>query len=206
MSVTAPASAGTYGYFVQAYKSQTGETMVSNGFTVTVTGVYGCMAPGANNRNPAATVDDGSCCYGWDTWNGSVCVTPSTQITTFITEPRISTLGIASTLSWDIKYPTNSCTLTATAVCTGGHSSCTASQLASESALNQTFQTGNTDSNDVYGASRSILSAIRTVASPSTTNARGKKTLQINTTTDLLLDCGGVSKKIRFLTTTNNEG
>ena len=94
LSVAAPTtpSGGTYRYSIRAYKSQTNETVTSNGFTVTVipAPVPGCMLSGANNYNPLATVSDGSCCYGWDVWNGSACTTPSPQISTFVSEPRTS--------------------------------------------------------------------------------------------------------------------
>ncbi len=168
--------------------------------------IPGCMLPGANNYNPLATVSDGSCCYGWTSWNGNACVTPSSQVTTLIAEPRTSTLGVSSVLSWDVKFPSASCTLSATTICANGSCVAGSPEITAQNTLNAAIQNGNTDANDPYGASRPMSSAIKTISPISTTDALGKKTLQINYTTDFLLQCGESSRKVRFLITTNNEG
>jgi len=173
--------------------------------------ILGCMDPASNDYNPQATASNGACCYGWNYWGGSSCVQNTTEIHSLAAIPRTGQGVINVTTSWDIKFPTNTCTMTATAVCKDGlRSNCTATQLAEETSLNQSFLNETTDSNDVYGASRSITTALRTAApnnNPTGTKALGKKTVKITNTTDLNLNCNsGVPKSIRVLITTNNEG
>jgi hypothetical protein len=175
--------------------------------------VPGCTDPGASNYNSSANSEDGSCvyCTGWTYWNGNICYLPPAVIESLTTQPRTAQGSTNVAVSWGIKYPTAACTITATAVCNGGlRSNCTASQLTEESSLNQTFSNSTTDSNDPYGASRSITQALRNAApsnNPTGTKALGKKTVPISHTVDLNVSCGGVTpKNVRVLITTNNEG
>ena len=69
MSVTAPATANTYAYSIQAFKVSTNETKTSNSFTVTVNPVPSC-ANGANNPPTCNT------CTLPLQWNGTQCITP----------------------------------------------------------------------------------------------------------------------------------
>jgi hypothetical protein len=124
--------------------------------------------------------------------------------------PRTVNNNKNTTLSWSILAPTNSCSIRAETVCTGGHSYCTAAQLAEETSLNSTLTSGATDSNDPYGASRNIQTAVKTVApqnNPGSNKALGKKTLLMNYTTDFIIDCGGsLLKKVRVVVSDETEG
>ena len=182
-------------------------TVTGSGQNVTATAnvqYMSCPTGTAWNGSDCASI-----CTGWDYWSGSTCVTPAPQTSSFIATPRTVKTGASTALSWDITYPTSSCTVTATTVCSGGHSSCSAAQLAAETTLNSTLSSGTTDANDKYGASRSITTALRTAApsnNPSGTKALGKKSLPVNYTTDFTLSCGASTKKVRVLVTTDNEG
>ena len=124
--------------------------------------------------------------------------------------PRTINNNKSTALSWSIVGPSNSCSLRAEAVCTGGRASCSTAQLAAETAVNSTLTNGTTDTNDPYGAGRNIQTAVKTVApenNPTGTKALGKKTLLMNYSTDFILDCGGsLIKKIRVNVSAENEG
>lgn len=128
----------------------------------------------------------------------------------FITaSPRTVIKNKNTTVSWSILNPKSACNLRAEVVCSGGHASCTQAQLTQETSLNTQLQ-GTTDSNDPYGASRNIQTAVKTVApenNPTGDKALGKKTLLMTYTTDLILDCGPTFiKKFRIITSDENEG
>jgi hypothetical protein len=116
--------------------------------------------------------------------------------------PRTIESGGKVTLSWSINNPTNSCKITATPVCTG---TCTSAQTSAAASLQTTLNTGSTDSNDPNG-SRTMSTALHTVISG--TKALGKKTIQINYTTDFGLNCGTTTatSSVRVLVSTSNEG
>lgn len=122
-----------------------------------------------------------------------------------IISPRTIRQGGSITLTWSITYPNNSCTLSAKAVCPNGASSCPGPREDAATALNTRLTTENTDANDPNG-SRPIQTAVRTKIG-STTRAAGKKTLQVNYTTDFILRCTAVpDSKTRVQVTTENEG
>jgi hypothetical protein len=66
MSVTAPSSEGTYGYFIEANKTTTGETAISNNFVITVvdSAVSGIFA----NPNPCVVITGQSTCTSYVSW------------------------------------------------------------------------------------------------------------------------------------------
>jgi hypothetical protein len=117
--------------------------------------------------------------------------------------PRTIEAGGKVTLNWSITNPNSSCKITAKAVCTG---TCSAAQTNAATALTTSLATGTTDANDPNGTSRTMTSALQTAVSNS--KALGKKTIQVNYTTDLGLTCGATSatSTIRVIVSRNNEG
>lgn len=108
-------------------------------------------------------------------------------------------------ISWDTKFPTNACSLYASVVC--ANNACGAAQLAASTTLNQTLKTTTTDRNDPSGE-RLLQTAVKTVAPGhkdradpililTDWKALGKKTIEIQYTTDFIYDCGGGNKVTR---------
>ncbi len=130
-------------------------------------------------------------------------VVPPPAVIAISATPRTIAKDSSVTLSWNIQYPTNACTLTAKSVCTNGV--CNAAQLASQSALNARLATENIDAS----TSRRITTAVRTIDSAYSASYRavGKKTLKISNTTDFTIDCGSTAQKAtaRVLVTKSNE-
>lgn len=127
--------------------------------------------------------------------------------------PRTVNNNKNTSLSWSVLNPKAACSLRAEAVCFGGHSNCSAAQLAEESSLNSILTTGTTDASDPYGPNRNIQTAVRKVYTKYSNKALGKKTLIMRNTTDFILDCGtsrvdGTSllKKVRVIVSDENEG
>jgi len=124
--------------------------------------------------------------------------------------------GTVSTLTWGINIPDPACDITASPVCAGG--SCVypkdnalkaAADTLSLKLLNET-----TDANDPYGANRLMSTALRTVPiSSGGTKALGKKSINLQYTTDFELNCHinvegrpNPFKKLRVQVTNDNEG
>jgi hypothetical protein len=130
---------------------------------------------------------------------------PPAPVISILASPRTITKNTSSTLSWSIQYPTNSCTLTAKAVC--ANNVCTTEQLAAKTAINNKLASENTDTTDPNG-SRNIETAINTVA-PSHVNtdykALGKKTLKISNSMDFTITCGLTKSSTRVRVTQSNE-
>jgi hypothetical protein len=155
--------------------------------------------------------------------------TPPDAIVSLKASPSTITKGGTSVLSWIVQYPgsiqliPSVCTLTAKAVCGGGHANCNATQLTAETNLQTIIDTGSTDTGDLAG-SRLIsgtTSALNSVVTPITGvastiswsnnyKAEGKKTFILTNPMDFLLDCHGVSNTssstVRVLVTNPNEG
>jgi hypothetical protein len=95
-----PSIAGAYGYYVQANKSSTGETVISNKFTVTVNpALVTSCSDGANNP-PACNT-----CSSPLIWNGSACVSsppppPSVTCSTLDANPTDIDIGSSVALTW----------------------------------------------------------------------------------------------------------
>ncbi|MEZ0209093.1 MAG: CARDB domain-containing protein [Candidatus Paceibacterota bacterium] len=119
--------------------------------------------------------------------------------------PRSISTNEKVTLQWSITDPDTSCRIVATPICTG---TCDATRINAASALQSILDTSSTDSNDPFGASRTMTSALRTPYAVGGTKAQGKKTLQVLYTTDFKLQCGAAqaSTTIRVLVTSKNEG
>lgn len=119
--------------------------------------------------------------------------------------PRSIEKNAKVTLAWSITNPNTSCRIIVTPVCTG---TCAAAQTSEASSLQTAMDSGSTDSNDPYGASRTMTSALQTPYTAGGTVAKGKKTIQVNYTTDFKLQCGTstASTTIRVLVTKANEG
>jgi hypothetical protein len=134
--------------------------------------------------------------------------TPDTCLTTissFQANPRTLKSGGNTSLQWTISRPSDSCTITAQAVCT---QTCSALQLSRVDTINNELQNGVTDSNDPNGAGRSVTSALQTnvVTDGSTAKAIGKKKIQVFGTTDFNLDCVSDTRKVRVQVSNDSEG
>lgn len=115
-------------------------------------------------------------------------------------------------ITWDTKFPTNACSLSASVVC--ANNACSAPQLSETSALNQILNSTTTDRNDP-STQRPLQTAIRTVAPGHKDKdvpivlvdwkALGKKTLKIRYTTDFIYDCGGGNKATKRVQVTKSE-
>ncbi len=104
--------------------------------------------------------------------------------------PRTISKNETTLLSWDIKFPNESCELTAKVVCKNNR--CTAEQTDFENELNQKLSSDFTDLDDPE-SSRQIPTALKTVAPGHVDDdwkALGKKTLSLLHTTDFNLTCG----------------
>lgn len=124
MSVTAPTTVGggTYGYFIQANKGSTGETVKSNPFSVTVIpatvqcadGLFydvntssciacsngGCTGKGGSSSNPAGSLvcGTGSCSNGADNYpDCTLCTSPETMVNGVCTPPTTCANGTKDT-------------------------------------------------------------------------------------------------------------
>ncbi len=130
--------------------------------------------------------------------------TPASNLTLTAT-PRSIERNAKVTLNWSITNPNSTCRIIATAICTG---TCGAAETSAATALQTILDSGSTDTNDQYGASRTMTSALQTPYTAGGTKAQGKKTLQVLYTTDFKLQCGtqAASTTIRVLVTNNNEG
>jgi hypothetical protein len=127
--------------------------------------------------------------------------------------PKTITKDQKTVVSWDTKFPTNICTLTAAIVCPNNN--CGPDQLAASTTLNALISTAVTDANDPAGGNRSVNTAITSPApghkstdSPVVTvdyKALGKLTLPIKYTTDLTYQCGTVKETQRIRVTKSGE-
>lgn len=112
-----------------------------------------------------------------------------------------------TTLSWRVRYPVATCSLTAKVICP--NNLCNARQTAYETSLNSILTGSSTDLNDP-ATSRSIPIAVGIVApgQNATQLALGKKTIKMSYTTDFTYDCtrpaGAVQKKTKRVNVTNS--
>lgn len=137
--------------------------------------------------------------------------TPEAATVSLLVSPTTVSKNSRVLVSWDTKFPNDSCTLTAKVVCPNG--ACNQAQLTSSSSLNAQLRTEKTDANDP-ATSRLITTAVKKVAPGHKENdnplivvdwrALGRKTLTIPYTTDLIYDCGGGSKEIKRIQVTNS--
>lgn len=127
------------------------------------------------------------------------------NIQSFVGTPKTIKSGGTVALSWVIEKPVNTCTISASPVCSG---TCSPLRVTEASTLSNRFITENTDRNDANGAERSIAAALSTnvITDGSTPKAIGKKTVSVLYTTDFTLSCGTVDKKIRVKVSTDSEG
>ncbi|MDB5259774.1 MAG: hypothetical protein JWN37_5 [Candidatus Nomurabacteria bacterium] len=157
-----------------------------------------CKSGGASGYSSGAV---------YRSYTTNMCTPKSAVLTA---NPRSINKGGSSSFDWTIIRPGSSCNLTAAVVCTGGHTACTQDRLNAETALNQKIQTENTDANDPNNAGtvrKVVADAIKKYAPGISGKAIGKKTLQLDYTTDFTLDCGsGIQSKVRVQVTTDNEG
>jgi hypothetical protein len=106
-----------------------------------------------------------------------------------------------TTLSWEVIFPVESCSLSAKIFCK--ESECGPSQIESEKNLNGILQSGNTDDDDPEG-SRSMHIALAVLSKENTNNGwntTGKKTVSITNSTEFTLSCGnGIESKQRVYT------
>jgi hypothetical protein len=132
-------------------------------------------------------------------------VPPAASALSLTATPRSISSNTKVTLQWGITNPNSSCRIVVTPICTD---TCDATHTNAAAALQSTLDTGSTDSNDPYGASRSMTSALQTPYVSGGSRGAGKKTLQIQYTTDFKLQCGAnaASTTIRVLVTNANEG
>lgn len=134
--------------------------------------------------------------------------------------PITTKSGTLSTITWSINNPTSLCDIVALPVCAGGNTCNTLSdapRITAANAITTLLSTGTTDANDPYnttpGIGRSMTSALRSIVTATGTKALGKKTIKIDYTTDLYLDCHvttvgkpNPTKKLRIQVTGDNEG
>ena len=125
--------------------------------------------------------------------------------------PKTIDAGGKSTISWDITFPPLAplCTLTAKPVC--ANNVCTAEQTAAAAALNTVIANGTTDPNDPSGSNRPITDpAVGAISTPVPGNpnhkALGKKTFDVQSTTDFVVNCGnGNTATTRVRVASSNE-
>jgi hypothetical protein len=132
--------------------------------------------------------------------------TPGTTIINIIATPKTIAPTEKITLSWDTKFPDNTCALTAKVVC--ANNACNVGQAAEQVRLSAILAATTTDSNDPFGPSRNLQSAVKTVAPGHTTTdfkALGRKTLSVKYTTDFTYDCGVRGKETKRVQVTRSE-
>jgi hypothetical protein len=136
------------------------------------------------------------------TYDPSVC---NTAIQSFIAAPKTIKAGSSVVIQWDILKPSGLCTLTATASCVG---TCSQQKIQEAALISGKLQNENTDVNDPDGAGRPMPTALsqNVITDGSTPRARGKKSIKVNYTTDFLLTCGTVDKKVRVQVSNDKEG
>lgn len=124
--------------------------------------------------------------------------------------PKTIDAGGKSTVSWDITFPPLAplCTLTAKAVC--ANNVCTAAQTAAANALNTVIANGTTDTNDPSGSRPITDPTIGAISAPVVGNpnhkALGKKTFDVQGTTDFVVNCGnGNTATTRVRVASSNE-
>lgn len=143
-------------------------------------------------------------------YSPTLCTTSNISITA---SPRTIRKSSVSTISWAMLGDSSACRLTVTPVCPANPSdptSCAADPRGiSAAALNDRFASTTsdmTDANDPYGQ-RNIFTALTVpVTLTPTVRTAGKKSLQIDYTTDFQLQCGTLIQKVRVLVTNDNEG
>ncbi len=124
---------------------------------------------------------------------------PSLSINAY---PKTIGAGEKSVINWSIKNPPlDTCTLTASAVCT--NNVCSSSQEQAAADINTILSSSSTDSNDP-GTSRPIVDAVKDLAPGYEADyiARGKKTFTISKNMNFTLDCGGsyrASSRVRVV-------
>jgi len=130
---------------------------------------------------------------------------PDPEIVSLTATPRTINKDESTTIAWEIKYPSNNCSLTAKVVCAGGV--CSQAQSASETVLNNKLLSESTDTSDPH-TSRSISSAVKALApgeQDTTWRGFGKKTFKISYTTDFTLACGAKSEVKRIQISKSTE-
>lgn len=142
------------------------------------------------------------------TYSASMC---TSQASALNATPRTIRRGSATTLTWTILQPNDTCQFSATPVCSGA---CSPARTTAAAAVNTKLQTENTDVNDPHsapGIPRTITEAIQEEAYSyaATGKGMGKKTLQLDYSTDFELSCGTStpsSQRVRVVVTNDNEG
>jgi hypothetical protein len=125
--------------------------------------------------------------------------------------PRTVSKASDATISWTIQHPKANCSLNARTVCSGGI--CNENQIAEQDAINQKIATEYTDTasiqNALTGNARSILASLRTIPSDRVNTdwkTEGKKTFNIDYSTEFVLSCGDqVSQAVRIQVTRTGE-
>lgn len=124
--------------------------------------------------------------------------------------PKTLQGGTETQISWKVNFPTSACKLYALSVCTGAsRTTCTPEQVTNENRVKTILQSENTDANDP-DTSRPIQTAVKTIITQDGVipwQARGKKTILINKSTDFFLECGsGHYQNVRVQVAKSNEG
>ncbi len=145
--------------------------------------------------------------------DGPASLTPGglgsdTGFTGFTLSPRSVDRGGLIKLNWGIHYPNSQCKIIAAvqipATC---DATCQSDRAAASSTINSILTSGTTNTNDPYGASRNMTTALRTKV-PSTQYARGEKSITLDYSTTFTLSCGDTfvpAKRIIYVTE-RNEG
>ncbi len=126
----------------------------------------------------------------------------------FLISPRTVSKGEKLILNWSIRYPRESCALSAKVVCK--NNICSTTQLDSENEINQILLYESTD--EVDGEpTRPITEAVSSVPANQVDKdlmAIGQKSLTINHTTDFTLSCGSdfqQKKRVYIRTNVSSE-
>ena len=118
--------------------------------------------------------------------------------------PKTVDKGGKTTLSWSINHPPlTGCTLTATAVCTNNDCTSDPDAVTAAGILSGVITSGTTDTNDPAG-SRLITLAVSD-PDTSTFKATGKKTFDIQRSTNFTINCGGTNKASTIVRVTNSN-
>jgi hypothetical protein len=142
-------------------------------------------------------------------YNGASSIPSPTLVLS--ASPRTVSKASDATISWSIQHPKSSCTLNAKTIC--NNSTCNENQRTEEDTINHKITNDYTDTANIQsaltGGVRSILSSLRTIPSDRLNTdwkTEGKKTFNINYSTEFVLSCGDqVSQAVRIQVTRTGE-
>lgn len=220
-AVFTPSATGTYQFQAAATSSSPTEAMWTTSPIATIT----VVDPGCNyfgdlvdtgtvvtsyNSSSAPCVPQSSTCQASGSFSPALLtyktcsdsngtLGEATPISISVNSATINA-GDKVAVTWNIKNPDNGCSITVTTAST-----------TEKTRLDAIFSSLSlrTDTNDPYGSSRIIKTAVTSTTTPGTTNARGKVSVQLYVPTKFNLSCGGASvtpKQIQVNVTKNLEG